>query len=102
VLLLVGHFIVPFVVLLSRGVKRRRQRLVFWAGWMLVLHWIDLYWLVMPELTTSYLPLGVAEIGCLVGLGAIFIAGLTRLASGRSLLPERDPRLGESLAFKNM
>ena len=64
--------------------------------------WIDLYWLVMPELTTSRLPLGVAEIGCCLGLAAIFCGGLIRLAGGRSLVPAGDPRLSESLAFQNM
>jgi len=100
--LLFGHFVVPFVFLLNRDVKRRAGFLAFWAVWLLVLHWIDLYWLVMPEVTTGYLPLGVAEIGCLLGLGAIFVAGLAWWSRGRSLLPLGDPRLGESLAFRNL
>ena len=102
VLILLGHFLLPFVALLSRNVKRHRRLLVFWAVWMLVLHWVDLYWLVMPQLTTQYLPLGVVEIGCLAGLGAVFFAGLARLGAGRSLLAVGDPRLNESLAFENM
>jgi hypothetical protein len=101
-LILLGHFVVPFVVLLSRDVKRRIGLLTFWAVWMLVLHWIDLYWLVMPEFTTAYLPIGVPEIGCLLGIGLIFVAGLAWWASGRSLVPLRDPRLAESLAFRNL
>lgn len=100
-MLLVAHFIVPFVVLLLRQVKRRRSMLVFWAGWMLVFHWVDLYWLVMPELTTSRLPIGIAEVGCFVGLALIFAGGMVALANGRSLVPTGDPRLDESLAFEN-
>jgi hypothetical protein len=102
VLILLGHFVVPFVFLLSRSVKRHRRRLVFWAVWMLVLHWIDLYWLVMPELTTTHLPLGPIEIGCLLGTGSVFVAGLAWTASRMSLLPVGDPRLPESLAFRNL
>lgn len=100
--ILLLHFIVPFVVLLNRDVKRRVRWLTFCAVWMLVVHWADIYWLVMPELTVSYLPLGFAEIGCLAGLGLVFAAGLFWFASGRSLLPLRDPRLGESLEFQNL
>lgn len=101
VLLLVFHFLVPFVALLSRDMKRRTQLLTFWAVWMLVWHWVDLYWLVMPELTTAYLPL-VTEIGVLLGMAAVFAAGLIWWAGDRSLLPVGDPRLAESLAFRNL
>lgn len=102
VLLLVGHFIVPFVVLLSRQVKRHKALLVCWAGWMLALQWIDVGWLVMPELTTDRLPLGVAEAGCLIGLSAIYLGGVAAFAHGRNLVPSGDPRLDESLAFENI
>jgi len=28
--------------------KTPSPTLAFWAAWLLVLHWIDIYWLVMP------------------------------------------------------
>lgn len=101
VLLLFGHFLLPFAGLLSRHVKRHRAGLALWAAWLLVMHWLDLYWLVMPELTPAGLPLGPVELGCLIGLGALYLAGLARRAGGCSLVPVRDPRLPESLAFQN-
>jgi len=100
-LLLFGHFLLPFAGLLSRYVKRHRAGLAFWAGWILVLHWIDVYWLVMPELTTSYRPL-LVELACLIGLGSLFAAALARRAVGPSLVPIKDPRLSESLSFHNV
>ncbi len=99
--LLFGHFFVPFLGLLPQRVKRRKPTLVFWAAWVLVLHWVDVFWLVMPTYSPKGLPLGPLEIGCFLGIGGIYVAGLVRIASRCSLVPTADPRLGESLAFEN-
>jgi len=50
-ILLVGHFCVPFTVLLSRGTKRRLGLLGFFAAWLLVMHWVDMWWLITPRLS---------------------------------------------------
>jgi len=99
--LMFGHLFLPFFGLLSREVKRRKMLLGAWAVWMLAIHWIDLYWLVMPTFAPKYLPFGPTDILCLVGLGCIFIAGFLYSARGRALVPSRDPRLEESLALEN-
>lgn len=100
-ILIFGHFIIPFFGLLSRYPKRRKPLLAFWAGWILVMHWIDLYWLVMPEFSPNGVPLHLVDFGCLAGLGGLYLANLARLARGRALVPVKDPRLGESLTFEN-
>ncbi|MHC4108963.1 MAG: quinol:cytochrome C oxidoreductase, partial [Planctomycetota bacterium] len=48
--LLFGHFLGPFLFLISRIPKRRHGVLLFAAGWMLLVHFIDVYWLVMPTI----------------------------------------------------
>ena len=48
--LLFGGLLIPFCGLLSRHAKRRRWSLAFWAVWLLAMHWIDLYWIIMPNL----------------------------------------------------
>jgi hypothetical protein len=100
-LLLFGHLLIPFFGLLSRGVKRRKILLGFWAAWLLVAHWIDIYWLVMPSLEPGGAPLGPIDACCLLGIGGIYLAGLARTVGNRSLVPLADPRLEESLAFEN-
>ena len=47
-LLLFGHFVIPFVAIISKWVKRMRWALMVAAIWMLVFAWLDLFWLVMP------------------------------------------------------
>ena len=99
--LLFGHFLLPFLGLISRYAKRNRLLLAFWAVWILLMHWCDLYWVVMPEFSPQGLPFHALDAACLVGLGGLYLAGLARLAGSRSLVPARDPRLDDALRFEN-
>jgi hypothetical protein len=100
--LLFGHLLIPFFALMPRGVKRNRVALAGWAVWLLVMHWLDMYYLVMPQLTHNQLPFGLIDVGCLIGLGALYLAGTLWLAGDRSLVPLKDPRLKEALAYHNV
>ena len=71
------------------------------AAWMLLMHWVDLYWLAMPELAGEHVPFGVLDVLCFLGLGGLYVLALTLRLRCHSLLPEKDPRLSESLAFHN-
>jgi len=101
-LLLFGHFLIPFMGLLSRETKRRKVLLGFWAVWLLVFHWIDLQWLVMPGLSPQGPPMGLIDVCCLLGIGGVYLAGAFWVAGQRPLVPLKDPRLDESLAFENV
>lgn len=100
--LVAGHLLIPFLGLLSREAKRRKLLLGFWAAWMLLMHWIDLYWLVMPRLGTERLPLGPIDLCLSAGLGCLWLAGALGVAGANALVPLKDPRLPESLAFENV
>jgi hypothetical protein len=99
--LLFGHFLIPFPGLLSRHVKRNAKGLTFWAVWMLVFCWLDLFWLVMPQFDNGKFHLGVIDLACFVGIGGIFVAFVVRKAAHDSVRAMRDPRLPDSLAFEN-
>ena len=99
--LVICHFFIPFVGLMSRHIKRTNATLQFWAVWLLVFHWIDLWWLIMPEMSVS-LKVGLVEICCLIGLGGLFTAAAVWVGSLHPLVPQKDPRMAESLAFKNI
>lgn len=101
-LLILCHFAIPFFGVMSRHIKRNRKALLFWSLWMLVFHWFDIYYIVMPEAAPGSLPLGVIDIATLIGIGGIVVTGLVRTAAGHALVPIRDPRLAESLAFHNL
>lgn len=99
--LLFGNLLIPFLGLLPRTIKRHKALLGVWAVWLLVFHWIDMYWLVMPALTPGSLPLGAVDLCCFVAIGCLFLAGVVWTALGRALTPLGDPRRRESLAFEN-
>ena len=99
--LLFGHLLIPFFGLLSREAKRRRPVLAFWAIWMLVFHWFDLYWLVMPSLGRDAPPFGLIDVAVALGVFCLFLGGVVVVAGQKSLVPCKDPRLGESLVFEN-
>jgi hypothetical protein len=100
VLLIVGHFFVPFLALMSRHPKRRPMTLVVAAVWVLIMHWWDLYWLVMPEWSPGELPIGLLDLTCFVGVGGIFFAAVLFRLARSPLIPVRDPRLHESLQWE--
>lgn len=99
--LLIGHFLLPFVVLLGRAPKRTPRLLGVAAVWMLLMHWVDLYWLVVPEVSRERAVPQVVDLTVLVAVAALGTAFGVLAMRKHSLVAERDPRLEESLAFEN-
>ncbi len=99
--LLFGHFVVPFLALMSRGVKRSRPILAAAAVWMLAMHWADVYWLVMPSQSPGTIPLSPMDVAVFAGIGGLFFAAVIRRLGAHALVPMKDPRLSESLGFEN-
>ncbi|GJM43413.1 MAG: membrane protein [Gemmatimonadota bacterium] len=100
-LLLFGHFIVPFLALISRIPKRAKGTLIVGAFWMLLMHYADLYYVAMPHLSEGVIPLSLMDLTAMLGVGGFFVASVATRLRNRSLVPQRDPRLHESLAFEN-
>jgi hypothetical protein len=107
VILLFGHFIIPFLGLLSRHVKRNKASLAFWAVWMLVMHFVDMYWIVMPTLAQKLghadaIPFSWTHVAMWLGMGGVLFGLMLKRAGDQSIVPVRDPRLAESLSFQNI
>ncbi len=106
--LLFGHFVLPFILLISRYVKRRSRLLTLGALWVLFFHWVDIYWLVIPEMPSvrnaepGVVPLHPLDLTCFLGIGGVYIAILVWRLKKNALIPVKDPRLDESLAFENV
>ena len=115
-----GHFVFSFVLLLSAGRKKNSPNMIWLCAWVLLMHCVDIYWLIIPErgpsLTTGAMAKAInytgepqlwipgAWVGDVVAFLAIGgIVGwlfLRRLAKA-SLYPCRDPRLLESVKVVN-
>ncbi len=101
-IILIGHFIIPFLGLISRFAKRRKQLLVTFAVWMLVMHYVDIYWLIMPEFSGGIVPPGLIELSTMFGFFAIVVSSFLYLVRRYSLVPVNDPCLEKSLRFAEL
>jgi hypothetical protein len=97
-----GHFVFPFFFLMPRAVKRNGALLTFAASWVLIMHFLDLHWCVMPNLHPEGIRFGITDIAAFCAVGGIFLAAIGWVSSRRALVPLRDPRLPESLSFENV
>ena len=97
VIVLVFSFGLPFLILLSREVKRTPGLISKVAGWMLFMRLVDLYWMTRPEFTSRAFPtwLDLVVPVALVGLWLGFFAMNLKQ---RPLLPLGDPNLAEAIA----
>jgi hypothetical protein len=72
-ILLFGHFVFPFVVMIFRNVKSSPTIMALMAVWFLIIHWVDIYWLVFTPLLPEGATLSWIEIAASVGLGGVFL-----------------------------
>jgi hypothetical protein len=86
-LLLLFHFLVPFVLLLARPLKRRGSLLAALAAGLLCMHLIELFWLVMPAFYPSGLSVHWLDFVVPVGIGGLWLALFLWQLRKRSLLP---------------
>ena len=99
--LAIGHFVIPFLFLMGRTVKRRGAGLLLGAGWVLLMHLLDIYWLVMPSLHEAGARPGLLDAATFLAVGGVFTGAVGWLLARQPLVPLRDPRLAESLALEN-
>lgn len=99
----IGHFIVPFIFLMSRTIRRNRTLVALGCLWMLGMHVIDIFWAVRPEVSDASGLVGPRWID-VVGVAGpvlVFLGMLVRKIGSGPLIPLQDPRLPEALKHKN-
>ena len=99
--LMAGHFAIPFFYLMGRDVKRNGWTLAVGGVWLLTMHFVDLYWQVMPTLHPEGVRPSILDVAAFLAVGGVFVAAASWLMRRQALVPLRDPRLAESLAFEN-
>ena len=111
VFLLVFHFAVPFLLLLSRQTKRTPERIVIIAAWMLFVRYADLFMMVSPEFASSgenlHMLTGEHEshffihwldLAAPLAIGGLWLWMFFTQLRQRPMLAIGDPYLRESLA----
>lgn len=95
------HFFVPFFLLMSRTLKRIKIILAFNCLWIIAVHFIDMYWLIMPTMPNAHMHISLEDFLGFAGIFFCFFGLFLFMLSRNSLLAKGDPRLPESLAFEN-
>lgn len=100
------HFFIPFFTLMSRFLKRVKLVLAINCLWILAVHLVDLYWLILPNYgaisnKASHFHIELVDILGLFGIAAIFLGFFFLILVRAKVLAVGDPRLKESLAFEN-
>jgi hypothetical protein len=99
--ILVFHFVLPYPVLMSRWTKRIAVSRAVLAVWLLVAHYVDLYWNVMPSYDSDSITFGAIDLGTFLLAFGLFLAALGRALGKGNLIATKDPTLGASLSFHN-
>jgi hypothetical protein len=90
------HFAVPFAILLSRPFKRNIRKLVWLAIWLMLMRWLDLFWIIEPNFMKG-LGITAADIVVPIAIGGFWLAYFFRNLASWPLLPAYDPSAGEVL-----
>lgn len=91
-LLSLFHFAIPFLVMLSRLTKQKSRILVKIAAGLLVMRFLDLYWLIAPDLHHGAFMPSWLDVVVPVALGGIWIGFFVRKMMLQSLVVLHDPR----------
>jgi hypothetical protein len=96
-LLVVGHFALPFALLLSRDLKRNFKLLCRIAIFILCIRFVDLYWIVMPTFRTKSFGLSWMDFTVPLGLFGLWLAYFLTQLEKRPLMPRNAPHIEEVL-----
>jgi hypothetical protein len=100
--LIVLHFALPFLCLLSRKIKRDPNKMIGIVGLIFLMRMFDVFWTMWPEMgrhgqEAASLHGAWTVIPALIGIGGLWIKYFTFELGKRPLMPPRDPKLEEAL-----
>jgi hypothetical protein len=96
--LVVGHFALPFCLLLSQDLKKRPKLLARVAWFIVAIRLYDLIWLVAPTFNQDRFPISLANVGVPLALGGLWMFLFAAQLRKRALVPVNDPFFKHMLA----
>jgi len=100
-IVLFGHFVFPFIGLMTRGSKRTLPWIGFMAIWLVVMHYIEMYWLVYPSYSEHGASFGWQEPVTFLGIGGIVVWRIWVNLAAQATVPVSDPKLDGSINHVN-
>jgi hypothetical protein len=95
--LMLFHFAVPFLLLLSRAVKRAPTTIWKVAVGILVVRLVDLFWLIAPAFHPESLNISWMDIILPLSLASVWLGCFILQLRQRAILPLHDPQFEEAL-----
>jgi len=92
------HFAFPFLLLLSASLKRNPRKLVMLAGLILLMRFIDLFWMIAPEFTPESFHVSWMDVVAPIAMGGFWLAMFAWQLRRRPLMPMNDPQYDSLLA----
>ncbi len=92
------HFVLPFLLLLSRRANRDPHTLSLAAGLLVGMRFVDVAWLVLPAFSKGAFRIHPTDLTLPIGLGGLWLGLYIRNLTARPLLPVNDPGFEEALA----
>jgi len=96
-----GNFVIPFFLLFPQWPKKNPVMLALLSLWILFVHWVDIYWIVMPSLHEQGIAVSWIDFAPLIGIGGLFVWFFWNKLTSKLLVPVKDPGLTESIEFVN-
>jgi hypothetical protein len=95
--LVLFHFGIPFVLLLSRTIKRRAELIAVVALLVVLVRVVDLWWQVSPDFNPAGIAASWLDVALPATLIAVWLAGFVRQLRSRPILPIHDPEFDETV-----
>lgn len=95
--MLIGRFAIPFLLLLSKPAKSNLKLLGGLSMLIIVLHFMEIYWIIMPILHEPGMNFHWLDVATLLGLVGVAAGLFFNQLKKHDLVPKNDPKLLESL-----
>lgn len=101
--LIIGHFLVPFLVLLRIDAKSNPRVMVPLVAWAWLMHFADLAFNLKPAIAPNGFPFRWLwlDFGCLALIGGVLAKAFLRDLARHAPFPINDPRLGEAMGLRS-
>jgi hypothetical protein len=98
ILVLLGQFVLPFLLLLSRRLKQDPFKVRWIAFGIIVMRVVDITWTIGPVFRHSGSTLSWVDFAVTVAMGSVWLLYFWRNLAGRAILPAHDPYYKEAMA----
>lgn len=97
--LMAFKFAIPFFALMHQKAKESETVLLTVAGGILIGHWIDLYWVILPAFSPERIVLGWPELGVTLGFFGLFGWTVLNFLARHPVAAHGDPLFEKSVRF---